>query len=132
MKWRYRSRRWFVHGMRTTLQQKIVARSNISSAVAGKEWLFNLGLHGVGKLCIESPVPYSELVCVDLLNDVLKIDGNFAIAWSESLQFTVERAGKTLIGSAAYGEGLVNVYRGTGRVLMAPVGGIGMQYKGSL
>lgn len=111
----------------SSLQQKIVARSNISSAVAGKEGFFNLGLHGVGKLCIESPVPYSELICVDLLNDVLKIDGNFAIAWSESLQFTVERAGKTLIGSAASGEGLVNVYRGTGRVLLAPVSGIGMQ-----
>ena len=29
--------------------------------------------------------------------------------------------GKSLIGSAASGEGLVNVYRGTGKVLMAPV-----------
>jgi len=54
-------------------------------------------------------------------NDVLKVDGNFAIAWSGSLEFTVERSGKTLIGSAASGEGLVNVYRGTGKVLMAPI-----------
>ena len=37
------------------------------------------------------------------------------------MSFAVEKAGKTLIGSAASGEGLVNVYRGTGRVLMAPV-----------
>ena len=37
------------------------------------------------------------------------------------LDFTVERSGKTLVGSAASGEGLVNVYRGTGRVLLAPV-----------
>ena len=44
-----------------------------------------------------------------------------AIAWSGSLSFTVERAGKSLIGSATSGEGLVNVYRGTGKVLMAPV-----------
>ena len=29
--------------------------------------------------------------------------------------------GKSLIGSAASGEGLVNVYRGTGKVLLAPV-----------
>ena len=40
-----------------------------------------------------------------LENDVLKIDGNFAIAWSGSLEFTVERSGKSLIGSAASGEG---------------------------
>ena len=56
-----------------------------------------------------------------LENDVLKIDGNMAIAWSDSLDFTVERSGKSLIGSAASGEGLVNVYRGTGKVLMCPL-----------
>ena len=44
-----------------------------------------------------------------------------AIAWSDSLKFTVERSTKTLVGSAVSGEGLVNVYRGTGRVLIAPV-----------
>ena len=54
-------------------------------------------------------------------DDVLKVDSNFAIAWSNSLQFTVERSSKSLIGSAASGEGLVNVYRGTGKVLLAPV-----------
>ena len=32
-----------------------------------------------------------------------------------------ERSTKTLIGSAVSGEGLVNVYRGTGKVLMSPV-----------
>ena len=104
------------------LKQKITARTNLSSAIAGGEGLFNLSLHGNGILCIESPVPYSELVCIDLDNDILKIDGNFAIAWSDSLDFTVERAGKSLIGSAASGEGLVNVYRGSGRVLLAPIG----------
>lgn len=34
--------------------------------------------------------------------------------------FTVERSGKTLMGSAASGEGLVNVYKGTGKILMMP------------
>ena len=34
---------------------------------------------------------------------------------------SVERSGKSLIGSAVNGEGLVNVYRGSGRVLLAPV-----------
>lgn len=50
----------------------------------------------------------------------MKIDGNMAIAWSNSLKFTVERSSKSLMGSAVSGEGLVNVYRGTGRILMAP------------
>lgn len=105
----------------STLKHKAVMRSNFSSAVAGNEGLFNLGIQGSGILCLESPCPREELVEVVLNNDTLKVDGNFAIAWSGSLDFTVERSGKSLIGSAASGEGLVNVYRGTGKVLLAPV-----------
>ena len=105
----------------STLKHKAVMRSNVSSAVLGNEGLFNLGIQGQGIVCLESPCPREELVEIWLDNDVLKVDGNFAIAWSGSLDFTVERSGKTLLGSAASGEGLVNVYRGTGKVLLAPV-----------
>ena len=38
-----------------------------------------------------------------------------------SLILAADCSGKSLIGSAASGEGLVNVYRGTGKVLLAPV-----------
>ncbi len=103
------------------LKHRTIARSNLSSAVAGREGLFNLGIEGKGVLCLESACPKEELVEITLENDVLKVDGNMAIAWSGSLNFTVERSGKSLIGSAASGEGLVNVYRGTGKVLLAPV-----------
>ena len=106
----------------SSLRHKTIMRSNLSSAVAGNEGLFNLGIQGKGILCLESPCPKEELIEVSLQDDVLKIDGNFAIAWSGSLDFTVERSGKSLIGSAASGEGLVNVYRGTGKVLLAAVG----------
>lgn len=104
-----------------SLQHKSVMRSNLSSAALGGEGLFNLGITGKGILCLESPTPREELIEVTLDNDVLKVDGNFAIAWSGSLEFTVERSGKSLIGSAASGEGLVNVYKGTGKVWLAPV-----------
>jgi uncharacterized protein (AIM24 family) len=105
----------------SSLQQKAIMRTNLSSAALGGEGLFNLGISGKGILCLESYCPKEELVEVVLQNDVLKVDGNMAIAWSGSLEFTVERSGKTLLGSAASGEGLVNVYRGTGKVLLAPV-----------
>ena len=104
----------------STLRHKAVMRANVSSAVAGGEGLFNLSLNGSGVFCIESDCPKEELIEITLQNDVLKIDGNYAIAWSTGLDFTVERSGKSLIGSAASGEGLVNVYRGTGKVLMMP------------
>ena len=103
-----------------SLQQKTIARSNVSSAVLGGEGLFNLVLSGNGIAALESPVPVEELIVFNLENDVVKIDGNMAIAWSGSLNFTVEKSGKSLIGSATSGEGLVNVYRGTGKILMAP------------
>ena len=103
------------------LKHKAVMRSNLSSRHGGGEGLFNLGIAGSGIVCLESPCPKEELVTVTLQNDTLKVDGNMAIAWSGSLEFTVERSGKSLIGSAASGEGLVNVYRGTGKVLLAPV-----------
>lgn len=103
-----------------TLTQKTVARSNLSSAVLGGEGLFNLVLTGNGIAALECHVPYEELIEVVLENDVMKIDGNMAVAWSGSLDFTVEKSGKSLLGSAVSGEGLVNVYRGTGRILLAP------------
>lgn len=103
------------------LRHKAVMRSTLSSAVAGNEGMFNLGLIGSGALCLESPCPKEELVEVTLRDDVIRIDGSMAVAWSGSLNFTVERAGKSLMGSAVSGEGLVNVYRGTGKVLFAPV-----------
>lgn len=102
------------------LQDTIVHRKNVSSAVLGGEGIFNLALSGQGQCVLESPVPREELFEFYLENDVLKIDGNMAIAWSSSLDFTVEKSTKSLIGSAMSGEGFVNVYRGTGKVLMAP------------
>lgn len=103
------------------VQQKVVARTNISSAVLGKEGLFNLCLKGEGIAVLESPVPRDELIEFVLDNDEVRIDGNFAIAWSNTLDFRVEKSSRSLIGSAVSGEGFVNVYRGTGKILMAPI-----------
>ena len=103
------------------VNSKVAARKNLSSAVLGGEGLFNLSLQGNGIAALESNVPEDELIEVILENDELKIDGNLAVCWSSNLEFTVERSTKTLVGSAVSGEGLVNVYRGTGRVLMCPV-----------
>lgn len=104
-----------------TVRQSITARRNLSSATLGNEGLFNLSLSGCGIAALESNVPEDELIVVDLNNDEIRIDGDMAVCWSSGLQFTVEMSTRSLIGSAVSGEGLVNVYRGTGRVLMSPV-----------
>lgn len=103
------------------IKTNVVMRSNLSSAVLGAEGLFNLKLDGRGLAILESPVPREELIEINLENDQIKIDGNMAVAWSGTLNFTVEKSTRSLIGSAIAGEGFVNVYRGTGKLLMAPI-----------
>ena len=102
------------------IKESIVRRKNVSTAMMGGEGLFNLCLSGQGFCVLECPVPREELFEFVLQDDVLKIDGNMAVAWSASLDFTVEKVTRSLLGSAVSKEGLVNVYRGTGKVLMAP------------
>ena len=104
----------------TGIQENIQRRQNASSALLGGEGLFNLCLSGQGFAVLDSPVPREELYEFVLQDDVVKIDGNMAIAWSSSLQFTVETITGGAFSSAATGEGFVNVYRGSGKILMAP------------
>ena len=104
-----------------TAQLKVVARTNLSSAVLGGEGLFNTSIRGSGLVVLESDVPREELMEFQLENDTIKIDGNMAIAWSDTLKFTVEKAGTSLMGSAVSKEGFVNVYSGTGRILIKPL-----------
>lgn len=102
------------------VQVKAVMQRSVSSALAGGEGLFQISLSGTGLVLLECPVPSCEIDIIELQNDTLRVDGNFAVLRSASLEFTVERSAKSLLGSAISGEGLVNVYRGTGSVWLAP------------
>lgn len=104
-----------------SVKMRITPRTTLSSVALGGEGLFNLTFEGEGIVAFESPVPREELIVINLEDDVVKIDGRMAIAWTKDLEFTVERTTPTIIGSIAAGEGLVNVYRGTGKILVAPV-----------
>lgn len=100
---------------------QITAKMNrLSMALAGGEGgLFQLMAAGTGLLVIESRFPMAEISVVELNDETLVVDGNQAILWSADLQYTVEKSSKSLIGSAASGEGLVNVFRGSGVVWLA-------------
>lgn len=93
---------------------------SFGAMLLGNEGIFKLELTGHGTIVLESPCPKNELAVIELRDDVLKLDGNLALAWSSSLQFGVEKTTKSLMGSAVSGEGFVNVYRGTGRILVTP------------
>ena len=106
-----------------SVELSVKRRTNLSSAFASSEGFFNTVLHGNGYICLESRIPLKELIIIELNNDTVSIDGPMAIAWTSNLELTVERSAKSFMGSAVSGEGLVNVYRGTGKILMAPLTG---------
>ena len=71
----------------SSIHLEAVMRSSFSSAVAGNEGLFNLGLSGNGVVCLESVCPKEELVEITLQDDVLKVDGNIGhcMEWKSGL-----------------------------------------------
>lgn len=97
-----------------------VMQQSISAALGGGEGIFQILITGPGIVILECAVPMDEINIIEMENDCVKVDGNFAVLRSANLAFTVERSARSLIGSAVSGEGLVNVYRGTGQLWLAP------------
>ncbi|NME83534.1 AIM24 family protein [Clostridium sp. SM-530-WT-3G] len=95
-------------------------QKNVSSALLGNEGLCQTKISGSGIVALEVPVPENEIFKCVLVNDTLKVDGNFAILRTGNIEFTVEKSSKSIVGSATSGEGLVNVYRGSGEVWLVP------------
>ena len=65
-------------------------------------------------------MPESEIFKCVLINDTLKVDGNFAILRTGNIEFSVEKSSKSIVSSLTSGEGFVNVYRGSGEVWLIP------------
>lgn len=95
-------------------------QKNISSTFLGNEGLCQTRIEGNGIVALRVPVPESEIFKCVLINDTLKVDGNFAILRTGNIEFSVEKSSKSIIGTAISGEGMVNVYKGTGEVWLVP------------
>ena len=103
-----------------SLATGVAAQRNVSSAVFGGEGFFQTQIKGSGIGVFEMPVPMDEVRCIHLNNETLKVDGNFALMRSGQIDFSVERSAKGILGSFGSGEGLLQTFRGTGRVWLAP------------
>jgi len=93
---------------------------NVSSALFGGEGLFQTRIRGEGICVLESPVPADEVLRVDLKDETLQVDGNFALMRTGRIEFSVEKSTRSLLGSLTSGEGLLQTFRGTGSVWLAP------------
>lgn len=98
----------------------VVRQKSISSMMLGNEGVFQTKLSGSGIVVLELPVPESEIFKCKINRDTLKVDGNFSILRMGDIEFTVEKSTKSIIGTATSGEGLLNVFRGTGEIWLVP------------
>jgi len=108
------------YGCEDGIDVNAAIQKNISSAFLGNEGLYQTRIEGSGIVALKVPVPESEIFKCILINDTLKVDGNFAILRTGNIEFSVEKSSKSIVGTMVSGEGLVNVYRGTGEVWLTP------------
>ena len=98
----------------------VAVQKSISAMMLGNEGIFQTKLSGSGIVVLEIPVPETEIFKCKINNDVLKVDGNFAMLRTGDIEFTVEKSSKSIMSTVTGGEGLLNVFRGTGEIWLAP------------
>jgi len=84
----------------------------------GGEGLFQTKISGRGKVMYVSQGPIER---IDLRNEILRVDGSFAVARTAGVGYTLDRATKSFFGSMMSGEGVVSTFTGPGTVLISPV-----------
>ena len=93
---------------------------SFSARVAGGEGRYQTKVSGVGIVVLRIPVPHSEILEITLENETLQVDGSFALLRTDGVHFSTEKASNSLMGAITSGEGLLQTFRGTGRVWVAP------------
>lgn len=104
-------------------------QKNVSSSFLGNKGFCQTRLTGSGVVVLKIPVPQDEIFKCTLIDDTLKVDGNFAILRTGNIEFSVEKSSKSIIGSMTNGEGLVNVYSGTGEIWLVPTKNVYQELK---
>jgi uncharacterized protein (AIM24 family) len=89
---------------------------SISGLFSG-EGFFQTKVSGFGQVVMLSNGP---LETIELNNGKLVVDGSFAVARQASVQLTVAKANKGIFGSMISGEGIINTFTGSGKVMIAP------------
>jgi uncharacterized protein (AIM24 family) len=103
---------------------------SFSARVAGGEGRYQTKITGTGIVVFRIPVPRKEILEFTLTGDTMQVDGSMALLRSGSVQFSVEKASTSIVGAVTSGEGLLQTFRGSGKVWVAPTqpfyGGMGL------
>lgn len=100
------------------------AQRTFSAAIAGGEGMFQTRIAGTGVAVLFSPVPVSEIQIIELQDGKLSVDGNFALMRTGQIEFSVEKSSTSWMGTSVSGEGLLQTFKGTGQVWIAPTQGV--------
>lgn len=93
---------------------------SFSARMAGGEGRYQTKVSGTGIVVLHIPVPRSEILELTLDNETLQVDGSFALLRTSEVHFSVEKASTSLLGAVTSGEGLLQTFRGSGKVWIAP------------
>lgn len=110
------------YAVESTIAVQTTSMASLSAGLFGGQGFFQTALRGTGWAVLALPVPENEILRYTLNGpqDELKVDGAFGLLRRGDISFSVEKSTKTWLGSAASGEGLLQTYRGTGEVWVAP------------
>ena len=95
-------------------------KKSISSLLLSKDEVVRTRITGKGWCVVQSPIAASDVLRIDLADQELRVDGDIVLFRKGQLVQKVAGATGDLPGLVTSGEGLVNVFRGTGQVWLAP------------
>jgi len=97
---------------------------NLSSGLMGGEGWWQTSITGTGVAILFSPVPVEEIDRININNEKVSVDGNFALMRTKGIEFKAEKSSKSWIATSVSGEGLLQTFNGTGSVWIAPTQGV--------
>lgn len=98
----------------------LALKKSLSSLLLSKDEVVRTRITGHGWCVVQSPIAASDVLRIDLQDQELRVDGDIVLFRKGNLVQQVGGATNDVPGLVTSGEGLVNVFRGTGQVWLAP------------
>lgn len=100
------------------------AMNSAAAGLVGGEGFFQTKISGTGVVALFSPVPMDEIQQIEINNNKLSVDGNFALLRTAGVHFSVQKSSKSWVATSVSGEGLLQTFTGEGQVWIAPTQGV--------
>ncbi|MFM2033117.1 MAG: hypothetical protein RLZZ297_1882 [Chloroflexota bacterium] len=103
-----------------SVETGVAVKNTASSLLFNRDDIVRTSIKGKGWCVVQSPIAASEVIRVDLVDQELRVDGDLVLLRKGKLTQSVGSPTTDYTGVFTAGEGLVQVYRGTGQLWLAP------------